>query len=41
MQGYFPLVLLLDANGKVLGKTGYKKVKPAEYISLLNSFIDQ
>ena len=38
MQGYFPLVLLLDAKGKVLGKTGYKKVKPTDYINLLNSF---
>lgn len=38
MQGYFPLVLVLNANGKVLGKTGYKKISPDEYIKLLNSF---
>lgn len=37
-QGYFPLVVVLDKNGKVLGETGYKKVTPGEYIKLLNSF---
>ncbi|MEQ6119219.1 thioredoxin family protein [Reichenbachiella sp. MALMAid0571] len=37
-EGYFPLVLILDAQGKVLGKTGYKKMTPEKYISLLNSF---
>ena len=37
-QGYFPLVVIMDQNGKVLGKTGYKKLFPKEYIELLNSF---
>ena len=37
-QGYFPLVVVLDAAGKVLGQTGYKKLPPAEYIELLTSF---
>lgn len=37
-QGYFPLVVIMDQNGKVLGKTGYKKLPPKEYIELLNSF---
>jgi thioredoxin-related protein len=37
-QGIFPLVVVLDENGKVLGKTGYKKVPPEEYITLLESF---
>jgi thioredoxin-related protein len=37
-EGYFPLVILLDEKGNVLGKTGYKKVSPKEYIQLLNSF---
>lgn len=37
-QGYFPLVVIMDHNGKVLGKTGYKKLSPKEYILLLNSF---
>jgi thioredoxin-related protein len=38
-DGMFPLVVVLDKNGKVLGKTGYKKVSPTEYIALLKSFI--
>ena len=37
-QGFFPLVVVLNENGKVLGKTGYKKTSPEEYIELLNSF---
>lgn len=38
-QGFFPLVLVLDKNAKVLGKTGYQKSRPQEYIDLLNSFV--
>ncbi|PRZ23404.1 thioredoxin family protein [Flavobacterium granuli] len=38
-EGIFPLVLLLDNTGKILGATSYKNVPPKEYISLLNSFI--
>lgn len=37
-HGYFPFVVVLDENGNVLGKTGYKDVSPKEYIDLLNSF---
>jgi thioredoxin-related protein len=37
-QGYFPLVVVMDKEGHVLGKTGYKKVTPKEYIEILNSF---
>lgn len=37
-QGYFPLVVVLDKNGKVLGTTAYEKMDPAEYIKLLSSF---
>jgi thioredoxin-related protein len=37
-DGMFPLVVVLDKNGKVLGKTGYKNVSPTEYIALLKSF---
>lgn len=37
-KGYFPLVLVLDKNGKILGETGYHKSTPKEYITLLNSF---
>lgn len=38
-DGMFPLVVVLDKNGKVLGKTGYKNVSPTEYIALLKSFL--
>ena len=37
-NGYFPLVLLLDPNGQVLGQTGYKNISVKEYIALLKSF---
>ena len=37
-QGYFPLVVVLDKNGNVLGTTGYKKITPTEYIKILTSF---
>jgi thioredoxin-related protein len=38
-KGHFPLVVLLNSNEKVLGNTGYNKLSPDEYISLLNSFV--
>ena len=37
-QGLFPLVLVLDKKGKVLGTTSYKNITPNEYIALLHSF---
>ncbi len=37
-QGYFPLVLLMSADGKIMGKTGYKSLEPTAYIELLESF---
>jgi thioredoxin-related protein len=37
-NGYFPFVLVLDKEGRVLGETGYKKMSPSEYIKLLKSF---
>lgn len=37
-QGVFPLVVVLDEHGTVLGKTGYKKIPPEEYIAHLESF---
>ena len=37
-NGIFPLVVILDASGKVLGKTSYKKMSPSEYIAHLESF---
>ena len=36
-QGIFPLVVLLDPSGKVLGTTGYEKKSPEAYIELLNA----
>lgn len=38
-NGYFPLVLILDKSEKVLGKTGYQKISPEEYIAVLKSFL--
>jgi thioredoxin-related protein len=38
-DGMFPLVVVLDKNGKVLGKTGYKNVSPQEYVNILKSFL--
>lgn len=37
-NGVFPLVVVLDEKGNVLGKTSYKKLSPDEYITLLESF---
>lgn len=37
-EGTFPLVVILDANGKVLGKTTYKNITPQEYINQLHAF---
>ncbi len=37
-HGFFPLVVVLDKNGKVLGETSYKNTTPREYIKLLTSY---
>jgi thioredoxin-related protein len=36
-EGSFPLVVMLTPAGKVLGKTGFKNVSPAEYIQMMHS----
>ncbi|MCF6307141.1 MAG: thioredoxin family protein [Flavobacteriaceae bacterium] len=36
-NGYFPFVVVLDKNGKVLEETGYFKTTPQGYIEQLNS----
>lgn len=36
-KGHFPLVVVLNADEKVLGKMGYEKATPKDYISLLNN----
>ena len=33
--GYFPLVVVLDAKGKVKGQLGYEKLTPEAYIALI------
>ncbi|MBL4744758.1 MAG: thioredoxin family protein [Flavobacteriaceae bacterium] len=37
-KGYFPYVVVLDENGKLLGTTSYKKMTARAYIQLLESF---
>lgn len=37
-KGVFPLVVVLDSKGKVLGETSYKKTTPETYIDELNAF---
>lgn len=37
-KGYFPLVVVLDNEGKVLGETGYNKLEPNEYLQSLITF---
>jgi len=37
-NGVFPFVVVLDAKGKVLGETSYKKTTPENYIKELNAF---
>ncbi len=39
-QGYFPLVVVLDKNGKALGKIGYEKITPTEYFNKLKMFLN-
>ncbi|NJB37438.1 thioredoxin family protein [Croceivirga sp. JEA036] len=39
VKGYFPLVVLLDANGTVLAETGYRQEKTAVYLSHLESLL--
>ncbi|NCT17897.1 MAG: thioredoxin family protein [Flavobacteriaceae bacterium CG_4_8_14_3_um_filter_34_10] len=37
-SGYFPFVVVLNKDGKVLGETGYKKISPETFIAQLQSF---
>ena len=37
-NGYFPHVVILNAEGGVLGRTGYQSVSPEEYIKLIDAF---
>lgn len=38
-QGYFPFVVVLNAEGKVLGELGYQNISPQDYVSEINAFI--
>jgi len=37
-QGFFPLVLVLTPEGKVLGKLGYEHISPEDYFNKLKAF---
>ncbi len=36
-NGSFPLVILLDKTGKVIGMSGFKNISAADYIQLIHS----
>ena len=36
--GYFPLVVVISPEEKVLGQLGYEKSTPGKYIELINAF---
>lgn len=38
-SGFFPLVVVLDKQGKMYGSLGYKKVSPKEYIGLIDAMV--
>jgi len=38
-EGSFPLVIVLQPDGKVLGKLGFKNVSPSEYIETIETVI--
>ena len=38
-NGYFPFVVVLDKNGRILGKAGYEKITPDAYIKKINAFV--
>ncbi|MFS4493851.1 thioredoxin family protein [Maribacter sp. 2308TA10-17] len=39
-KGHFPLVVVLNSEEQVLGKIGYEKVAPPEYIALLKNCLE-
>lgn len=40
-KGQFPTIILMNQEGKILGKTGYKKVSPSQYIEHIKSITKQ
>lgn len=41
LEGTFPLVVIIDAEGKVLATSGYLDLTPAEYIVNLESLLNK
>ena len=37
-KGYFPFVVLMDADGQVLNQLGYKNFEPQDYINAINAY---
>ena len=37
VEGSFPLVVVVDKTGKVIGKMGFKNVSPEEYIKMIHA----
>lgn len=37
-KGFFPLVVVLDKTGNILGKMGYEKISPSNYFNKLTAF---
>ena len=37
-QGFFPLAVVLNKDGKSLGKIGYEKIEPSAYFKKLTAF---
>ena len=40
-NGIFPLMVVLDKSGKVLGETSYQKIGPEGYIALIESYLSK
>ncbi|SFN72944.1 Thioredoxin-like [Bizionia echini] len=38
-NGFFPFVLMLNAEGVVLGELGYEKIEPQDYVNKLQAFV--
>ena len=41
LEGSFPLVVIMDNNGKVIAKMGFKNVSPEEYIKMIYTQIEK
>ena len=41
LEGSFPLVVIMDKNGKLIAKMGFKNVSPEEYIKMIYAQIEK